>query len=133
MLYKINLTKTVKDNPEINTVLIILGFCPICGNSLSNLVHGKKTKHHSIPICITPVFNILVYIHSGCHKKINNIFMENISKGKVPPVLNLFKQKLVKLSNKSLSLVDLINQLMEMAIQQTEDIREVKHGKIAKS
>ena len=65
-----------KDNSTMN-VQINMNICFICGKNFE----GDKERHHAIPKCMKPVFNVLIPVHRHCHKELNKLY---VSQQKAP-------------------------------------------------
>lgn len=58
-------------------VQINMNICFICGKNFE----GDKERHHAIPKCMKPVFNVLIPVHRHCHKELNKLY---VSQQKAP-------------------------------------------------
>ena len=69
------MTNTNKDGSTMN-VQLNMNICFICGKNFE----GDKERHHAIPKCLKPAFNVLIPVHRRCHKELNKMYVSQQKK-----------------------------------------------------
>ena len=77
-------------------IQIHLDKCFFCGKKLDHL---KKEKHHAIPRCINPKFNVIIPVHKTCHTKINKMYVSQQRKDPNIKLNNILEDTIVKLTS----------------------------------
>lgn len=86
--------KLNKDESKMN-VQINMNMCFICGKGFE----GDKERHHAIPRCMKPAFNVLIPIHRHCHKELNKLYVSQQKSPVYDKVERVVSNAMVQLAN----------------------------------
>ncbi len=78
-------------NIQINT-----DKCFLCGKKI---MHDKKEKHHSIPKCLKPKFNVIIPLCRKCHETINKLYVSQQRKDPNIKFKNTLQDAITKLND----------------------------------
>lgn len=69
--------------------------CLFCGKKLIIDI----TKHHGIPKCLKPKFNVKIPLHKKCHDKINKLYISQQKKSNDKKLKNVVRQTIKQLQH----------------------------------
>ena len=69
--------------------------CFFCGKKI---MQDKKEKHHAIPQCLKPKFNVIIPVCRICHNKINKLYVSQQKKDPNIKFKNTLKDAITKLN-----------------------------------
>lgn len=69
--------------------------CFVCGKKI--LVKDRD-KHHAIPKCMKPKFNVLFFLHNECHTKLNELYVSQQKKNKEKKIKNIINSAIIGLT-----------------------------------
>lgn len=61
-------------------------------------MHDKKEKHHSIPQCLKPKFNVIIPLCRKCHERINKLYVSQQVKDPNIKLKNTLEDAITKLN-----------------------------------